>query len=224
MTLHRILRKTILPAAFALLPWAAFGQDAADSTADEFNPDTGLASEHYEKMSRRQASYRVNMEGYVGGRKGNTVWGFGANPEVNVPVGRKADITAGISVMQSYYNGADFIPWSVVSDGSPSKRGSTTDAILYVAASYYVNPRLTVRASGFVNLSGNGHPFAPQKGFSVGADYRFSRRAWISFDYTYIEGGVPYPFGGYGGYYGRPVGMGGIYNPFGSRGWHNPWL
>lgn len=179
----------------------------ADSTA-YFDPDTGKAAEHYEKMSRRAATTRVNMEGYVGGRKNNTAWGFNANAEVTAPVGKKADITAGVTVMQSYYNGADFIPWSIITNGLPSRSGRTTDAIVYVAGSYYPTSRLTLHAAGFVNLTDSGNPFVPRKGFSFGADYRISRRAMISFHASYIDGGYPYPFG-YG-----------YYNGFSPSGFH----
>lgn len=217
------IHKLTLMQALMALPLAALCQGGSDTTDVYFNPDTGLAREHYEKMSRRKTTYDINMEGYVGSAGDNTVWGFSANPQANIPVGKKADITAGISVMQSYYNGSDFLlPGHEVPEGI-SRNGSTTDAILYVAASYYVNNRLTVHASGFMNISGNNSPFAPSKGFSIGADYRISRRAWLSFNYSYMEGGMPYPYGYYGyGHYGRPYGVGGVYNPFGTRGWHNP--
>ena len=192
----------ILRVVVVLCPIGAAGQSAtADSTA-YFDPDTGKAAEHFEKMSRRRATTRVNMEGYVGGRKNNTAWGFNTNAQVTAPIGKKADITAGIAVMQSYYNGADFIPWSMITDGRPSRSGNTTDAILYVAASYYPSSRLTLHAAGFINLADSGNPFVPRKGFSIGADYRISRRAMLSFNATYIDGGMPYPFGY--GYYGYP--------------------
>ncbi len=209
--------------AIMVLPLAALCQGGNDTTDVYFNPDKGLAREHYEKMSRRKTTYDINMEGYVGSAGENTIWGFSANPQANIPVGKKADITAGISVMQSYYNGSDFLWPGYDGPEGASRNRSTTDAILYVAASYYVNNRLTVHASGFMNISGNNSPFAPSKGFSVGADYRISRRAWLSFNYSYTEGGMPYPYGYYGyGHYGRPYGVGGVYNPFGTRGWHNP--
>ena len=189
----------------------------ADSTA-YFDPDTGKAAEHYKKMSRRAATTRVNMEGYVGGRKNNTAWGFNANAEVTAPIGKKADITAGVTVMQSYYNGADFIPWSIITNGLPSRSGRTTDAIVYVAGSYYPTSRLTLHAAGFINLTDSGNPFVPRKGFSFGADYRISRRAMISFHASYIDGGYPYPFG-YGYYNGfSPIGVP-SWGAFPTMGW-----
>ena len=206
--------KMILSAALFALPAMLFAQNDADSTAAYFNPNTGQASEHFGKMSRRKASYQVNMEGYVGGRKNNTAWGFNTSAQVTAPVSKKVDVTAGISVMQSYYNGADFIPWSVITDGRPSKRFNTTDAIAYAAIAYYVNSRLTLYASGFINMADSGNPFIPKKGFSVGADYRLSDRAMLSFNCSYIEGGMPYGYG----YYGYP-GIGS--SMYGSM--HNPW-
>lgn len=95
--------------AIMVLPLAALCQGGNDTTDVYFNPDKGLAREHYEKMSRRKTTYDINMEGYVGSAGENTIWGFSANPQANIPVGKKADITAGISVMQSYYNGSDFL-------------------------------------------------------------------------------------------------------------------
>ena len=79
-----------------LCPGVLAAQTSDADTTAYFDPDTGKAAEHYEKMSRRAATTRVNMEGYVGGRKNNTAWGFNANAEVTAPVGKKADITAGV--------------------------------------------------------------------------------------------------------------------------------
>lgn len=216
MTYHLSgIRKTILSAALFALPAALFAQNDADSTATYFNPNTGQASEHYGKMSRRKASYQVNMEGYVGGRKNNTAWGFNTSAQVTAPVSKKVDVTAGVSVMQSYYNGADFIPWSVVAGGTPSKRFNTTDAIAYAAIAYYVNSRLTLHASGFINMADSGNPFIPKKGFSLGADYRLSDRAMLSFNCSYIEGGMPYGYG----YYGYPGMYGSMHNPWNRPGY-----
>lgn len=175
---------------------------AGDST--EFRPDTRGAVEHYEKMSRRRAATTsVSMEGYVGGRKNNTAWGLNTQAQVTVPAGKKADITAGVSVMQSYYNGADFLPWGLITQGRPVTHGHTTDALLYIAGSYYPTSRLTLHGWGFVNLAQSGNPFVPRKGFSLGADYRISHRATLSVNATYIDGGIPSPWG-YGYFGGCP--------------------
>ena len=84
--------------AIMVLPLAALCQGGNDTTDVYFNPDKGLAREHYEKMSRRKTTYDINMEGYVGSAGENTIWGFSANPQANIPVGKKADITAGVGV------------------------------------------------------------------------------------------------------------------------------
>lgn len=217
VSLRNILSAALLGAGLLLCPGTLQGQDRQEQT-EPFNPDTGLAAQHYEKMSRRRAATTsVSMEAFLGGRKNNTAWGWNTQAQVSVPVGKKADITAGIDVMQSYYNGADFIPWSLITNGRASQSGSTTDAILYVAGSYYPTSRLTLHAWGFVNLSESGNPFVPRKGFSIGADYRIARRAMLSFNATYIDGGIPYPFGyGYPGFYPNAAGYGWGY-PGGMR-------
>lgn len=192
------------------------GSPVQDTT--DFRPDTRGAVEHYEKMSRRRAATTsVSMEGYVGGRKNNTAWGFNTQAQVTVPVGKKADITAGVSVMQSYYNGADFLPWSLITQGRPLTHGRTTDALLYVAGSYYPTSRLTLHGWGFVNLAQSGNPFVPHKGFSLGADYRISRRAMLSVNATYIDGGIPSPWGY--GYFGNYPGITGY-----PGAWPGAWL
>ena len=63
-------------------------------------------------------------------------------------------------------------------------------------------------------MADSGNPFIPKKGFSLGADYRLSDRAVLSFNCSYIEGGMPYGYG----YYGYP-GIGS--SMYGSM--HNPW-
>ena len=71
--------------AIMVLPLAALCQGGNDTTDVYFNPDKGLAREHYEKMSRRKTTYDINMEGYVGSAGENTIWGFSANPQANIP-------------------------------------------------------------------------------------------------------------------------------------------
>lgn len=168
-------------------------------SADVYTPSLEGAARHYKNMSRRTPRYSMEMGthmSWAGG--GNNAWGMYFRPEATFPIGDKWDVTVGVDVHQNYYNGAAFIPWGAVENQNGKYRGNSTDAILYVAASYYASHRLTLYGSGFVNMTGDGiYPFSPSKGISLGADYRIGRRAWIGVNFSYIESDFPllYPYG-----------------------------
>ncbi|MDD4820392.1 MAG: hypothetical protein PHD21_06125 [Flavobacteriales bacterium] len=187
-------------------------EDIADSSV--YTPSLSKAASHYQNMARKKVQYNIDMRGFVStwGSE-NTAWGFGVRPEATFAVGKKVDITVGIDVTQTYYNGAAYIPFGAVRGNDDKYRGNTTDAILYVATSYYATKRLTVYGSAFVNLNADGNPFLPSKGFSVGADYRIGRRSSIGFNFTYIDGGMPYY--GYGPYgFCSPIGLSDMGYPY----------
>ncbi|MBR4402635.1 MAG: hypothetical protein IKT29_03800 [Flavobacteriales bacterium] len=169
-----------------------------DST-DTYTPSLQGVSRHYDRMSRRSVRYSMDIgthATWVG--EGSNAWGMHINPEATFPIGDKWDITAGIDLHQTYYNGTAFIPWGMVNEDNGTYRGNNTDAILYIAASYYASRRLTVHGSAFINANGNSsNPYLPSKGVSLGADYRLGRKTWIGVNFSYIESNVPsiYPYG-----------------------------
>lgn len=179
-----------------------YGQEEikpAIDSSDTYTPSLKGVSRHYDRMSRRNTRYSMEVgthATWVDG--GGNAWGMYIRPEVTFPIGDKWDITAGIDVHQNYYNGAAFIPWGAVENNEGKYRGNNTDAILYLAVSYYASRRLTLHGSAFINANGDStSPYLPSKGVSLGADYRIGRKAWIGFNFSYIEANTPiiYPYG-----------------------------
>lgn len=166
---------------------------------DTYTPSLQGVSRHYDRMSRRSVRYSMDIgtqATWVG--KESNAWGFHIRPEATFPIGDKWDITAGVDLHQTYYNGAAFIPWGMVNEGGNTPRGNNTDAIIYIAASYYASRRLTVHGSAFINANAHSTtPFLPSKGVSLGADYRIGRKTWIGVNFSYIESNTPiiYPYG-----------------------------
>ena len=204
--MNKILSTHIKHFLLLLTMWGAanavYGQvdntTPIDST-DSYTPSLQGVSRHYDRMSRRSVRYSMDIgthATWVG--EGSNAWGLHIRPEATFPIGNKWDITAGIDLHQTYYNGTAFIPWGMVNEKGGTHRGNNTDAILYIAASYYASRRLTVHGSAFINANAHSTtPFLPSKGVSLGADYRIGRKTRIGVNFSYIESNVPsiYPYG-----------------------------
>lgn len=194
----KCFRIAILAGFFAL----SFAARAEEGDDLYYNPNQGKAAERRQEIEQRQIEKNTRIGVNTGfSFSGNKHFGYNSyfiNPSVTVPVSSRVEVTAGVSVTDTYFNGTRYIDPESVSGGSRN-RYHHTDAVLYAAATFYVNDRLTLYGSFYANMNPDRfNPFSIGKGVTVGGNYRISKSAWIGFEFSYQEGG---PFWGYDPYY-----------------------
>jgi len=135
--------------------------------------------------------------------------GFTFSPVLSVPLSPKWSLDGGI-IAGRYYSA----PQNFLAEGKMN--GTFNGLSVYGAASYHVNPQLTLYGSGTKQLAGTS-PFLPKSSYSVGSTYNFGTfsigvAVKVS---NWNNSYSPFPFNDYQGFYSPFEQRPGSFNPFG---------